>query len=204
MLAGKFWMPLTYCFLHGNFQHILFNSLAIYFIGKLLEPLLSTQRFLVLYLGGALCGGALWMAFNWGSPYPLVGASAASMALLMCYCLLRPNEPVTLLLFFIIPLTVKPKWIIWGTFAFEVSGLLLSELQPIPTTRISHSAHIGGALWGLAFCFFVLKGQSLTALWRSIHIENPRWTTRRRKLHVVKERINRQESERKPFGSWRP
>ena len=67
------------------------------------------------------------------------------------FCLLRPNQPISLLLFFILPITVKPKWILWGTLALEVYGLLQTEIHSFG--GIAHSAHLGGMFCGLFFTY---------------------------------------------------
>src|SRR6185503_9533520 len=44
-------------FLHAGVTHILFNMVALYFLGRLLEPAIGTPRFVALYMA-SLFGGA--------------------------------------------------------------------------------------------------------------------------------------------------
>jgi membrane associated rhomboid family serine protease len=53
------WQFLTYMFLHGGIDHILFNMFALWMFGSILENLWGPKRFLLFYivcgLGAALC-----------------------------------------------------------------------------------------------------------------------------------------------------
>ncbi|HOA86550.1 MAG TPA: rhomboid family intramembrane serine protease [Microbacteriaceae bacterium] len=76
------WRLLTAAFVHsiGSFWHILLNMLALWMLGRTLEPLLGRVRFLALYLISAL-GGSVAVALI--APYqPVVGASGAVFGLL--------------------------------------------------------------------------------------------------------------------------
>ncbi len=153
----KPWTLITYSFLHSTQEafpfHILFNMLMLYFMGRSLEHFLNPRQLGTLFFGCVLAGGIIWLAVNWLQPMAnVLGASAAVSGLLIYFCLNRPNEPVTFLLFFVIPMTLKPKWIAWGVFAFEMYRFLGYEIQG--TTNIAHSAHLGGMLGALLFYRF--------------------------------------------------
>tara|TARA_R110002050_G_scaffold80768_1_gene172703 strand:- start:5965 stop:6798 length:834 start_codon:yes stop_codon:yes gene_type:complete len=45
-----FYQPLTYMFMHGNFQHILFNMFAVWMFGNAIENVWGSKRFLTYYL----------------------------------------------------------------------------------------------------------------------------------------------------------
>ena len=47
------WQYITYMFMHGSFEHILFNMFALWMFGYILENFWGTRRFVVFYL---LCG----------------------------------------------------------------------------------------------------------------------------------------------------
>src|SRR5262245_41641481 len=44
------WRFITFQFLHANLTHILFNMLALYFFGPMIESYLGRRRFLAFYL----------------------------------------------------------------------------------------------------------------------------------------------------------
>ena len=125
LISGKLWTLVTYSLLHSmsSFLHVVFNLLWIYLLGKELLPILNTRRFLWLYGGGVFLGGALWLIVHWNQGGLLVGASAGVCALLMVYAALNPNRSITLLLFFIVPVTIKPKWLVMFLLGFDLLGL---------------------------------------------------------------------------------
>lgn len=173
--TGFFWTPITYAFLHGNLFHILINSLVIFFIGRIIESIYGSKTFLIVYFLGVIIGGLAWLLFNLSSSTVLVGASAGGFALLTFFCLSQPNQMVTLLLFFIIPVNMKPKWILWGLLGIEGFMFLAYELNPKVSTEIASSAHLGGMLGGL-MAFQILTREKLFSLPKKISIEKPRWT----------------------------
>lgn len=64
----QFWQPLTYMFMHSvNPMHILFNMLALYSFGVLLERLWGTKKFLFFYISCGLGAAALHIAINYFS-----------------------------------------------------------------------------------------------------------------------------------------
>ena len=80
---GEWYRMVTSGFLHGGLLHIGFNMLLLFMLGRMLEPSLGTQRFVLLYFASLLCGsfGALLMDPNVitvgasGAVYGLFGAS---------------------------------------------------------------------------------------------------------------------------------
>ena len=117
-----------------------------------------------MYFSGAVLGGFVYLDLHFNDAYPVVGASAAVLALLTFFCLLRPEQPITLLLFFVLPVTLKPKWIFWGTLGISALGVLTSELPNVAGsgaahTRVAHSAHLGGMIAGILFYRYLYQGQ---------------------------------------------
>jgi membrane associated rhomboid family serine protease len=144
---GYLWTVATYGFLHGNLIHILFNLLFAFFLGRELLPLLGPSRFVGIYLASILIGGLAWLSISFSHTGGiLIGSSAAVFGLLTVFACFFPNKPITFLLFFIIPVTVKPKYLALFFLAAAVFGLLFMELQG--GGGIAHSAHLGGMLTG--------------------------------------------------------
>ena len=141
---GYLWTLVTYGFLHENILHILLNLFVIFFIGRGLERILQPRKFLVLYLSSILGGGLLWIIFHFGTKDLVIGASAGALGLLLYFCLIQPDQPATFLLFFILPVTLKPKWIALAVIGMELFGFLFTELPNTTGHAISHSAHLGG------------------------------------------------------------
>ncbi len=81
-IAFEPWRLLTAVFLHSSFFHIGLNMLALWMIGRSLEPLLGHARFVALYLlsglggsvGVALIAPGIWVVGASGAVFGLLGA----------------------------------------------------------------------------------------------------------------------------------
>ena len=80
------WRMITSAFLHSpsSVLHILFNMYSLWIFGRVLEPILGSGRFLLLYLVSAFGGSVsvLWLA---GPGTSVVGASGAIFGLMAAY-----------------------------------------------------------------------------------------------------------------------
>ncbi len=177
----RIWTPLSYALLHGGVLHILANLLGIYFIGRELLPVLGDRRFVGLYGGSVLLGGFAWLAVSafTGTPYPLVGASAAAFALLTVFACFHPDRPITLLLFFILPVTMRPRVLALGAAGISLFCLLFLEL-PGRSASIAHSSHLGGMLAGWIY-FRYLHDRTAEHREARPGIELPAWMRRKKR-----------------------
>ena len=163
----------THLFMHGSFTHILFNMLALWMFGSILENLWGSKRFLVFYmlcgLGAALMHlGVLYMEMDKVMDYfqqlpfdqqqqllysdrfkvntPTVGASGAVFGCLAAFGYLFPNSLIYL--YFFIP--IKAKW-----FVIIYAGLeLWLGVQNSAGDNVAHWAHLGGALVGFLLVLY--------------------------------------------------
>ena len=79
--TGSWWEVVTSGFLHLGPLHIAMNMVALWVIGRSLEPMLGRTRFIVLYLLSMLGGSASVMLF--ASPFSgVAGASGAVFGLM--------------------------------------------------------------------------------------------------------------------------
>ena len=154
--SGFVWTLLTYSFLHEGALHLLFNILGIHFISRNLEYSLTRESFIMLFLLSVFLGSISWLSFNINGGF-LIGTSAFVMGSLTRFCLMRPDNPITFLLFFVLPVSLKPKHLLVGVICLELYGFIFSELQNI--SNIAHSAHLGGMLAG--FILSTSFGKSL-------------------------------------------
>jgi membrane associated rhomboid family serine protease len=189
----KVWTVISYAFLHSsnNIWHIVGNMLSLFFIGRMVEPLLGKRSFFMLYFSGAIIGGIAYLFFHLNDQSSVVGASAAVCAILAFFCMRFPERQITLLLFFIIPLTVKPKWIFWGFLGISTYLLLFSEIQG--TNGVAHSAHLGGFLTGVVYYRYIYNRQMVSGnIFGQTRIEAPQWFKRRRKVESkISYQVNR-------------
>ncbi len=145
--SGMVWQFGTYMFLHSaNILHIIFNLLALWMFGRDVEEQIGTRKFLQLYFGGGVVGAVCWLVFNWQGYIPLMGASAAVYAVCIAFATLMPERMITLLLFFVVPVTMKAKWWAWIAVALMAYASVAET-----NSGIAHLAHIGGAVVGYVF-----------------------------------------------------
>ncbi len=133
----------SHMFMHGNFMHILFNMMALFFLGPHIERVLGEQRFLLFYLicGFAASGLHLLLYFlGFIGPVSIVGASGAIMGVAIAFAILYPN--IKLMLLFP-PIPIKAKYLVGAYILFDLfSGFGGAN------TGIAHFAHLGGAIGG--------------------------------------------------------
>jgi len=181
--SGLIWTLLSYSLLHSmsSFLHLVFNLLWIFLLGRELLPILGRRQFGWLYAGGVFLGGIAWLATNWVYGGQLIGASAGAYALLMMFAAHNPNRPITLLLFFIVPVTIKPKWIVIVLGSIDIFGFLFSEIGGGNNLGgVAHSAHLGGFAAGWLFFRYVYQ-RAWKNPERSPAVELPGWLKRSKK-----------------------
>jgi membrane associated rhomboid family serine protease len=177
--SGHVWTLFTYGFLHAQgldrLLHIVVNLLGLFFLGRALLPVLGEARFLFVYSAAVILGGVCWAAVNWHSGGSLLGASAGVMALLIVFACLYPNQEMTFLLFFVIPVTIKPKYVAYLAAAVDLFGCLAYEIRGSLTPfNYAHSAHLGGMAAGWLYFRFV-HSASWRLPSRRATIELPKW-----------------------------
>lgn len=157
------WRFITFQFLHANLNHIVFNMLALFFFGGMVEYYLGRKRFLAFYLLCGTCGALMYLLLNglglagvavFGPKFsvpgllisdpnlPLVGASAGVMGVVMAGAFLAPTAEV--LFFFVIPM--KLRTLAYGLVCFAVLAVFFGF-----SNAGGEAAHIGGALAGFYF-----------------------------------------------------
>ena len=68
---------LSYAFLHGGLEHLLFNMLYLWLFAALAAELLGWRWMLRVFAFTAICGGICHTALNAGEFIPMLGASGA-------------------------------------------------------------------------------------------------------------------------------
>ncbi len=160
----KPWQLITHIFCHGGFTHFLFNAIALFSFGAVVEFRLGTSKFLQLFFLSAL--GAVMLHFgniafnlyhdlgtifpnrstgNFQFMYgPMVGASGAVYGVMVAFALMYPNES---LMFLFIPYPIKAKYLV----SFMIVLDLVLALGNMEGDVVAHFAHLGGALIGFIF-----------------------------------------------------
>jgi len=138
--SGEHIRMFSSAFLHGDFSHLLFNMLTLYFFAGVVIMQIGVAKFLILYIVSLLAGNLLSFFFHKDNPhYSAIGASGAVMGVLYSAILFYPD--MSLFLFFI-PIPI-PAWL------FGMAYLLYSIYgMKKQLGNIGHDAHIGGAIGG--------------------------------------------------------
>jgi len=134
LLPQQPWTIITSMFVHGGWGHILFNMIALYFLGSFLIRAAGERSFLAVFFLGGLAGNALFILL--ANPFSTgIGASGGIFALAGALAVIVPRVPV-----FIFPIPIPmPLWIaviILIALSFLFSG-------------IAWQAHLGGLVLGL-------------------------------------------------------
>jgi membrane associated rhomboid family serine protease len=174
--SGQIWRLFTVLFLHdpNSIWHIVFNMLALYFFGSMLEGVYGTREFVAFYIGAGVAAKTVETAIRTVAgqdEFFSIGASGATTALLVLFACLFPNKK--LLLYFVLPV---PAWVL----VMIIIGLDLIGLAGVQPNRVNHVAHLMGALMGFIYYWFELRISS----WLSI-VLSWRRPSARPKLRVV-------------------
>lgn len=155
---GFVWQLLTFQFLHAGLFHLLFNCVALFSFGRAVEATIGKPRFLTLYFLSGIIGGLFQMLLALISPNyfggTVVGASAGIFGVVAAFATLDPNQYLTLFLFYIIPVNLRAKMLLYGSLIITVLGIVFSKQLG---GNIAHGAHLGGILTGFAFIKFGVK-----------------------------------------------
>ena len=168
---------LTYMFLHGGIDHLLFNMLALWMFGSVLENYWGAKRFLQYYI---LCGlgagllhlGVLYFemkpAWDYISKFPLeeqasviynnnvlvmdkainAATVGASGAIFGCLAGFGYLFPNTLIyIYFLFPM--KAKWFVIIYGAIELALAIRNSAGD----NVAHFAHLGGAITGFIIIY---------------------------------------------------
>lgn len=155
---GQVWRLFSSLFLHGSPLHLVFNMLALWEAGQLVERIFGRRGMLLIYLGGGLVGSlaSIWWRANGLS----VGASGAIFGLYgaLLMWLLRFRHEVPLVIF-------KP--LRKGTLVFIIFSLFAGVILP----GIDNAAHVGGLIGGsvLGAAFALPLDEDPARKWRHWH-----------------------------------
>src|SRR3972149_2829216 len=137
------WQLFSYMFLHGDPWHILINMFFLWMFGCEGERTLGTREFVKFY---SICGigaGIFHLLINFDSSIVVIGASGAIYGVMAAFAILFPERVITLLLFLILPVQIKAKYLV---MIFAGISLLLGTVGS--NDGVAHFAHLGGMVVG--------------------------------------------------------
>jgi membrane associated rhomboid family serine protease len=164
--AGKIYQLLTFQFMHVGPMHLLGNALGLFFFGRAIEAMIGGREMLRLYLLSGTIGGLVQVAlaamFQQYFAGSVVGASAGVCGLIAAFATRVPEQPITTLLFFILPITFPAKVFLFIEGGVALLGILLPNFMP----GLAHGAHLGGMLTGMVFIKWIGRPRRSLTVWK--------------------------------------
>lgn len=130
---GEFYRLFTCMFVHADIMHILFNMIALYSIGPVVERYYGKSKFLLIYLVSGLLGSIFSGVFMTANSIS-IGASGAIFGLLGSICYFTYYYRATL------------QGILRGSI---MPVIIINLVIGLISSSIDLSAHIGGLLGGI-------------------------------------------------------
>ncbi len=151
----KPWTILSYQFAHINLGHFLLNIIMLFFVGNLYHQTIG-QRLIYVYVMSGLFAAlfiiVLSMIFqNQFHTSFLVGCSASVIGLLSASARYSPNLMISV---FFGTITTKLKYVAIGV-------VLLTSVIDFSANMGGKLAHLGGALFGAVYGYFLQKGTDI-------------------------------------------
>jgi membrane associated rhomboid family serine protease len=138
--GGEWYRLLTGAFLHEGLTHIGFNMVALYFLGRLLEPAIGTTRFVFVYFASLFAGslGALLLS---GPDALTLGASGAIFGIFGAAFVIARGRG-------------------FDSVARTIGVILLFNLAiSLGDPHISLGGHLGGLVAGVLCAFAIVAGE---------------------------------------------
>ena len=155
LLIWKPWSLITYAFFHTGIMHILFNLIVLNFAGRLFMTYFTGKQLVGLYFLSAIFAGIVYVLVFYilNISAPIVGASAAIMAILVATATYNPLMELRL---FIIG-NVK----LWHVTAV----IILVDLMQLRSENMGgHISHLAGAFFGFIFIKLLQNGTDLSKI----------------------------------------
>ena len=141
------WTWFVSIFAHGGVTHLLFNAIALYFFGPIVERQVGSRKFAVLFLVSGIAAGLgqVGLALATGEAANVLGASGAIMAIMGVLSMTAPDLKV--LLFFVIPMSVRTLTVLFA--AFSIFAVASNTTGGGVLSGVAHFAHLIGLFVGL-------------------------------------------------------
>ena len=152
----RLWQPVTYMFMHGGFWPLFMNMYTLYIFGSVVERMIGSRKFTILYLISGLGAAAvhlLVMTWMRGAAAPMLGASGAVYGVLIAYAMIFPNSRISLIF---PPISLNAKWMV---IIFAVLSLVVGVTGT--AEGVAHFAHLGGMIFGFLVVYFWKKAGRL-------------------------------------------
>jgi len=122
------WTLITHAFVHSDFIHLGYNMFALLLFGLILENIIGSRRFIIVYLLSGLAAGFAGIFLYTAA----VGASGAVFGIMGCLALLRPKLSVWVMGVPMPMIIAAGVWIL-----IDFIGITASD-------NVAHEAHLFG------------------------------------------------------------
>jgi len=129
------WRFITAIFLHADILHILYNMFALALFGFILESLIGSRKFLIIFFSTGIIANLIAVNFYNSS----LGASGAIYGILGALIIIRPTMIVWA---FGLPMPMFIAGILW------VVGSIMGIIVP---SNVGDIAHLSGIFTGILF-----------------------------------------------------
>lgn len=152
VLDGNFWSFITAIFMHANPEHLIFNMLALFFFGTVVEEECGWKRLLLIFFLSAIVGDIAVMTGSYmgimPADVPTVGASAAIFGLLG-YAMIA--DPLHIVFYpYLVPVPVVLVAVLYSVYnALE----FIAVIGLGASSQVAYIAHFGGLLLGMLIGF---------------------------------------------------
>lgn len=166
VLHGQVWRLITAQYLHAGTWHLLFNMIALHFLGRPLERMWSPRKFFTIYTVSGLAGNVFYTVLGATEViHPVtaaIGASGCIYGLLGIVAVLFPTATVYVYMLF--PIRIRTAAMIFGGIAF------FTVLQRGENYG-GEACHLAGLVFGVWWAvkgdrWWALQGRDLWARYR--------------------------------------
>jgi len=126
----KVWTLLTAIFLHSGVVHLLYNLFGLALFGSILENIIGSRKFLILFFAAGLAASLVSLPFY----TRVLGASGAIFGILGMLGILRPKLTVWL---YSMPMPMIVALFVWAI------GDVIGIYAPSGTANIAHLGGLG-------------------------------------------------------------
>ncbi len=135
------WRFVSAIFLHGSLSHLVYNLFALILFGLILESLVGSKKFLLLFFITGILANLISVNFYFAS----LGASGAIFGIIGALAVIRPMMTIWA---FGLPMPMFVAAIIWA------AGDIIQTFVP---TNVGTIAHLSGIFFGVILGLFFRK-----------------------------------------------
>jgi len=153
----EWWRLVTYAFAHGDLMHLLFNMIALFFFGPVVERKYGPVEFICFYFVAAVVSSIVWVAMNFNAgftdpfhqffyPQRMLGASGAIAGVIMLVIFNYPAMKV-----YLWGILEMPMWLFGVLFiTMDLLGFFGKNSMDTMTgkMKVANEAHLAGVAFG--------------------------------------------------------